>query len=141
MDRLTLMDDNVVSDCETNSILTDKLIAQFVKFIERGLPADGVCDYLGIANTTFWSWMRKGEKFILGAGEPKKFRLYGKFVKAFRRATAAYRLGLIEHLHRQGNINWTRPMAILERRDRGNFSRMEVAGGSDESFDQLRLAR
>lgn len=135
MERLRIREPEVRLRPGRKTILNDRLIKEFCDLVKKGLPADGVCDYLGINETTYWSWIRRGQKYLDGDGEPKEDAIYGKFVAEFRRATACYRLERIESLHRPGNDLWTREMAILERRDRKSFSKYDIAGGTDEDID------
>jgi hypothetical protein len=118
----------------TNSILSDKIIADFCKLIRQGLPADGVCDYLGINPATYYHWLAKGKLYEAGDEEPKEFAVYGKFVRAFRKATAAYRLKVTRGAHRDSNY-WVRDVTILERRDRKTWGKNEPPGGSEEERD------
>lgn len=118
-----------------SSFLNEETIQQFCELIKRGLPPDGVCDYLGIANTTYYSWVRKGQAFVEGNGSPKEYEVYGEFIKEFKKATAEYRLRLVDRLHRTKANNWYRDLAILERRDRKSFGRHQPQGGLDEDYD------
>lgn len=118
--------------------LNDRFVKGFCALIKRGLPVDGVCDYLGVASRVFWGWMKRGEIYLDGDGEPKQYAMCGKFILLLRKATAEYRLTLVDSLHsREAGRGqaWIRDMAILERRDRKNFSRETPAGGTMESFD------
>src|SRR4051812_44182152 len=83
------------------TVLDDKLISDFCSLIKRGLPVDGCCDYLCVHQTSFWTWMRKGERFLAGAGAPNDDQaVYGRFVMSMRRAMAVYRLGITDRLHK-----------------------------------------
>ena len=115
-------------------ILDSNLCTQFMRLIREGLPADGVCDYLGVGNRFFHAWYRNGETYVQGGNTPKELAPYGKFYREFRKACAAYRLDVLRRLH-LGKKNWTCWMAILERRDRPNFSRFDQGGGDYQDFD------
>lgn len=120
----------------TTTILDRRIIKQFCKLIYRGLPADGACDYMGISPSSFWAWLRKGEKFITGGqGTAGADKIYGEFVMRFRRASARFRLRVIKRMDKTGGPQWVRDMTILERRDRKNFGRNEPMGGGDDDFD------
>ncbi len=118
-----------------STILNDELIAQFCKLTKQGLPADGVCDYLCIASSTFWTWIRKGERYLMGNNDPPEDHIYGDFVRQYKRATAEYRLKIIKRLHNGNAGVWVRDMAILERRDKKSFSRDMQDGGDDSVLD------
>lgn len=115
--------------------LTEQTTAQFVELIKKGLPLDGCCDFLTISGEAFWNWMRKGTMY-LADNEPSEYEPYGRFVAAIKKATAEYRIDRLESLHRAGNRNWFRDLAILERRDRRSFGRWEPQGGTDDTTDK-----
>ena len=116
------------------SKLTQELIVQVCDLLEQGMPMDGVCDFLGIAPQTFWTWLRKGTLYLQDPEIQPKYRLYGDFILNTRRSAAAYRLHLLNRLHT--GSNWSREMSILERRDRKNFSRFDPYGyGTYEQLD------
>lgn len=114
--------------------VSPEIVPRFMELIMRGLPPDGVCDYLGIPNSTFWEWLKKGENAVESKSVAEKDKHYADFYLAFRKASAEYRLGLLDRLHR-GKKNWTCFMTILERRDRPNFSKYDQGGGDYQEFD------
>jgi hypothetical protein len=98
------------------------------------MPLDGVCDYLGIEQSALSKWVRQGT--LVNGSNPKN--IYSKLAKKVKRATAEYRLSLLDGLHgneKKKTRNWYRNLAILERRDRKNFGRYEPTGGTFESYD------
>jgi hypothetical protein len=136
MERKRLNADIDAPPVSNRTLLDDELISQFTQFTEEGMAADGVCDLLGIASSTFWSWLRKGERYLVGKGQPEEHEIYGRFVRAFRFATAKYRLKVTRRLNAEEvDKHWTRDMAILERRDRKTWGRNDPMGGEDNQFD------
>lgn len=113
--------------------LTPEIIGQFCELLEKGLPLDGACDYLGVAPQTFWTWIRKGNLYLQDPEIQPKYRIYADFVLNTRRSAAAYRLTRTERLHT--TTSWSRELAILERRDRKNFGRFDFTGGAIEQLD------
>lgn len=113
--------------------LTADLIDHFTDLIIRGLPIDGVCDYLSINPTTFWMWVHRGERRL--GGETGVKSIYGEFLVSIRQAGAEYRLMLVDRMHTTHSNLWTRDMAILERRDRKNFARIGPVGGEESEYD------
>lgn len=109
--------------------LTDELVQQFCELVAEGMPMDGACDYLGIHSSTFWAWMRRGQHYC---DDPENSnpedKIYGDFVKTCKRATAEYRLWLLRRIH--NSKDWKRELSILERRDRQNFGRFDLSGGT-----------
>lgn len=117
------------------SRLDDDLASKFCELIKRGMPFDGICDFLGVNSSLFYEWIRKGEAFLNSGDEAiQEHEIYGGFVALIRQASAEYRLTLINSVHREGNRNWFRDVCLLERRDRKNFSRSEPTGGDDADY-------
>lgn len=121
--------------------LSDDLTKRFCRLIRRGVSPTAACDYLGISTNSYWTWMQRGEKHIkdLEDGSPDKpdshDKLCGEFVRRYRKAMAKHNIDRTDALHRRGNRQWYRELAILERRDRRTWGRYEPKGGSDEAFD------
>lgn len=115
--------------------LTTELIDRVAAFFLRGLPVDAVCDMLCLSNQQFFDWKRKGQMYLEAGCTPQKNALYGEFLIRMRQATAEYRLSLVDRMHNTASKMWVRDMAILERRDRANFSRFDQPGGTDDEFD------
>ena len=114
-------------------VLNQRVIKSFCRLILRGLPPDAACDYLGISSGVFWRWIRRGEKFLNGDGQPPEDALFGEFVRRYKRAFAKYRLNRIAKLHKSSQ--WVRELAILERRDRRSFGRYEPPGGTSDQYN------
>lgn len=115
--------------------LTKELITEFCGRIEKGVPADTVCDFHGITNSTYWMWMRKGALFLEDEGESKalkKLKIYGLFVSEYRKAVALYKIEMVKRLHSGKGNNWVRDLAILERRDPNSFGRTPTGSMSDD---------
>ena len=117
------------------SILDYDLLLRICRLISKGLPFDGVADYLGIGPTTWSVWLRRGEAYLSGGSSAadKKERVFGDFVLSSRKALALYRKKCVRNLH--GGKDWVRWMTILERRDRANFSRNDQSMAEVEEFD------
>lgn len=129
--------------------LDDELVDRFCRLLQKGLPPDGACDYLGILPGTFWSWVNKGQTYlsalaVASAAERAKMeatvtieRQCALFVARTRKALALYRVKLTRNLHAEDGDakDWIRWIAILERRDRGTYSRNEPAGGTPEDYN------
>lgn len=118
----------------TNSKLTPELHKKFCELVERGLPFDGVCDFLGIQGVTFSDWRRKGELYIAGNCEPAEYAIYGQLILDVRQALAKFRLRMTDQWLNAPGKEWIKYATMLERRDRRNFTRNTPTGGDDESF-------
>lgn len=112
---------------------TPDLTKAFAKLVEEGSPFNVVCDYLGIPQSTFYNWQRKGRFYNQSPEAEPKFKAYGDFEAAIRKAGAAYYLELVRRLHDPKNARWNREMSILERRDRANFAKFDVLGAAAEA--------
>jgi len=95
------------------SKLTEELQSAIVGHLEKGVPDETACEYVGIAKSTFYNWLRWGRGFMAG-GEPggtisvdeqdislprngkKKFM---DFLDAVTRARGTARVHAIDTLH------------------------------------------
>lgn len=115
------------------SRLDEALVDRFCRLILKGLGPDSVCDYLGINPGNFWTWIKRGESYLEGDGEPKEHAIYAHFVLELKRAFARYKLRRVNALHT--GKTWYRELAILERRDRKTWGKQDPFGGMTEDFD------
>ena len=136
--RLTEPADTRPPEANRRKVPSDKTIKEFCDYIVEGLPPDAACDMLGLDAAPFWDWLKKGkmyaeeeESWPEGSVEAQLI----KFYRAFRKAWAQYRLTLVKDLKRDQSKAWYKHLAILERRDRGNFGRSERPGGQESAFN------
>jgi hypothetical protein len=111
-----------------------------VAILEKGLPIDDACAAVGIDDSTFQRWMRKGEK-ALKAREPKPedqpFREFCAGVKKARSLGKLVHLTTIEKASTgtAGNPgDWKAAAWLLERMHPKQFGRKYIrieAGGPD----------
>jgi hypothetical protein len=132
MERLRLPEKT--KKASKSTILTRELRKRFCHLVRKGLPPDNACNFLGISNTTFWDWVNKGNKYNNGGHEPAEYRVYGRFIRKFRKATAIYLYGHVKRVGKKKKGEWYKHLAILERRDRKTWGRHEPDGGAPESF-------
>lgn len=136
MIRPRLLEDVEVPRARTSSVISTALLRQFTSLIRRGLPFDSVCDFVGLDSATFWLWMKKGDRYLEGDdGDDEDLAPYGLFVRGVRKAFAEFKLQVIDQLMKEKPTTWMRDIAILERRDRRNWSRLEIAGGSEDGIN------
>lgn len=115
-------------------ILNDDLITKMCELIVKGLPFDAVCDYLGLQPEYWYTWVEKGKLAVEMGDEVKpEHEIYAQFYLRTRAASAEYRMKMVEQVH--NSKSWLRPLRILERRDRKNWSKTAPDGGTVESFD------
>lgn len=115
-----------------SKLLSPALIRQIAGLIQRGLPFDVAFEYVGLHAQRYSEWLAMGNAFLI-SGEPAAHEVYGDFVLAVRKARAAYILKRVDRIHT--SWEWRRELALLERRDRRNFARIEAPGGVPESLD------
>lgn len=117
---------------------TEKIVRKFCELIEEGIPAGTVCNFLGISNTAFHNWMRRGESYN-DAGEeggcPAEHEIYGVFVRAYKKAASRYLIKRHRILHNTNDKNWYREVVILERRDKKNWSKDAPPGGNEDQYN------
>ena len=115
---------------------TKELILQFVELIEQGVSLDVTCDYLGVAQQTCSQWIKKGRAYNTYPESEPKYEIYGDFEAALKKAAATYNIRMVKRVH-NAEKGWSRDLAILERRDRKNYSKYDVMGGQGplESLD------
>jgi hypothetical protein len=108
---------------------TKEIISQFTGFLREGVSLDIVCDFLGIQHRTCYEWIKKGKAYnAYPEGEPK-YAIFGEFETALRKATAEYNIKMVRKVH-TAEKGWSRDLAILERRDRRNYGKYDMIGGS-----------
>lgn len=132
-----------------SSVLTVKVVKAFAKHIRRGIPPNVVCDYLGVSPSTFWGWLDRGRSYLShcaegeavpnpGTESPEQSmdRAAAIFVREYQKARAKYIMRQSGRMHDEGNSDWYRHMAILERRDRATWGRNLTQGSGDaEEYD------
>lgn len=113
--------------------LTELIVVKFCEMIAIGCPATTACDFIGISDTAFKTWIRLGEDVRSDLDVPDG-ALYLAFVLGLRRAGAIWVMERVRLAQQQGNLEWRRDLKILSIRDRGNWS-YDAQGGADETFD------
>ena len=105
-----------------NGKLTDEIQAEICKYIEIGVPAVHACCAVGIAEKTYYDWIKKGQASKSGK--------YCKFCKSIKKAHSrhmAHNAAIIEKAAKDGK--WTASAWMLERRhpdDWGNKQNMKI---------------
>lgn len=109
------------------SKLSDELQIEFVEYVLRGLPPPRACDVVGISERTYHLWMLKGRKYgeeLLEGEENQIHDKYYDFYRQVNRAVAQWQLRFVDRLSAHVvDATWTRDLAVLERRDSGNWGR------------------
>jgi len=115
--------------------LTPQLIQQFCGLASEGIPMHVICDYLGYASGTVYSWLKIGEKWFENEGFPEQHTIHAAFLQQLRRHHAQYLVGVVRELNTAEHKEWPKLMTILERRDRGTWGRTAMDGFEEEGMD------
>jgi transposase len=104
--------------------LTPELIEKMIPAIEIGNYIETVCQAMGIGKTTYYEWIKKGEK--------RKSGIYRDFLNAVRNAEARAEAKLIEEWREKLQVSPTNYKDFLERRYPERWGKKEtvkVEGG------------
>ena len=114
--------------------LNEHLVKEFIKHTLEGAPRGTVCDLLSISHVTFYNWKQRAEAAelrLVGGDVPDGDELlYHDFFNRVRAAEAKFKIKLIKRMQRKGEP-YQRDLSILERRDRGNWGKIEVVHNLD----------
>lgn len=114
--------------------LTPQVVEEFCTMVATGYPATSACDYIGITDTRFQAWRRKGELVRQGDDTIVGGMLYLMFVLGLRKAGAVWIMARVKQAQLRTNKNWYRDLRLLQIRDKANFSQ-DAQGGSEELRD------
>ncbi len=113
--------------------LTQPVIEEFCGMVAKGIPATAACDYIGITDTRFQAWRRKGE-LVRQGDTMAQGKIYLLFVLGLRKAGAKWVMERVKEAQDRNNRNWYRDLRLLQVRDRTNFAQ-DAQGGSEELRD------
>jgi hypothetical protein len=117
--------------------LNADLIRRFCEYLKKGVPIDITCDLLSISVMIYSHWKKKGENWLNsdGSNRERGHEIYAYFVQEMRKAVGEYKTDRIIKAHTLMPGLWQRELAILERRDRKNFSKYENLGGEGDVYE------
>lgn len=110
-------------------------VEEFCKMVADGMPFTAVCDYIGINDTTFQAWRRKGELILQGhdiVADEDECALYAMFVLGMKKASAEVIMRLAKQAQR--SRQWYRAFRLLQTLDKANYGH-DPQGGSDAVMD------
>ena len=102
--------------------LTPELQQEFIAAIESGLTNKSACDYVGIDESTFYSWLNIARKAELEAAEngtkiPKNIKPFSEFSKSLKKAEARFKAYHCKNIKRAGDEGaWQASAWLLERK-------------------------
>lgn len=99
--------------------LTQKVIDDFAKIFRGGATIKDACAHLGIGESTYFSWMKRGDK---ESGKEEK-SLYVEFMESNNRARAYMRIRAAAQLQTLGKKDPKALMFLLERSDPDNWGK------------------
>src|SRR5262245_30710177 len=79
-----------------NSLLTEDTLASILSYLEEGLPVIHTCAMVGISETTWYRWEKRGRVYLdhnQTKQENPEEEIYGRFCEAVKKAQANYQLG------------------------------------------------
>jgi hypothetical protein len=102
-----------------HSKLTTDLINKASKYISEGHYTNVICQYLGIAETTFYSYVNQGKEDI----EADKDTIYTKFLKSVKEAEAIAEMKQLQNiLKASSDGTWQASAWYLERKHKNRWS-------------------
>jgi transposase len=119
--------------------LTPETRDRILQALRAGNHAEAACRAAGIATSTSYSWLDRGER------EPDA--LYGAFAEAVRRAEAEAEVHAVAVVRRAMADDWRAALAYLERRHPARWRRQQVTelvgadGGPIRSASELDLTK
>lgn len=113
--------------------LTDKVKDRIIQSIRAGNHVEPACRSAGIAPSTYYSWLARGER------EPEG--IYGAFTEELRLAEAKAEVHAVALLRRAMPDDWRAALAYLERRHPERWRRRQTTeltgkGGGPIQTDQ-----
>ena len=118
--------------------LTAELSKEICGYIAQGLTKKTAIDACGIAETTFYMWMRKAEKDL----EDGKDNVYTQFLQSIKKAETADKLNRLKVIRKAANDgNWQAAAWELERRYRDEYGRaaMDVNLGGQKDGEPIEV--
>lgn len=118
--------------------LDAELIDKAHKLISEGHYAVVVCGYLGIAETTFYAWIRKAKEDI----EANKKTIYTQFSQSIKEAEAKAEMRHLQNITKAAiDGTWQASAWFLERKHKDKWSnKQEVQlSGDDDKPIKVRL--
>jgi len=98
--------------------LTPELQAKAEKLIASGNYASTTCRLLGISESTWYDWLKRGK-------ESKRKNRYSEFSDAIKRAEAAAEARAVSGIMAAGRKNWTAYAWYLERKSPDRWGRKD----------------
>lgn len=107
--------------------LTQELQNLICDMLAAGNYIEAVCDYVGISGSTFYDWMRRGER----GWKKDRDAGFSEFSQAVKKARAKAEVMSVAHIRKAGlDGQWQADAWFLERSfpERWGRRRMEVTG-------------
>jgi hypothetical protein len=110
--------------------LNKELIEKAHNLISEGHYAVVVCTYLGIAETSFYNWCRKGKEDF----ENGKNSIYVQFLQSINEAEAKAEMLHLQNIAKSANDGtWQASAWLLERKHKNRWSnKQEIQLSGDE---------
>ena len=112
-------------------ILTKKLIEEAVKWIKAGNYACVVCEYLGIGESTWYSWLSEGEKYRKQLEEENPEintgnEIYLEFAEAIKIAQSEAEIRNVTIIQTAAKDTWQAAAWYLERKHKDRWANKQI---------------
>jgi len=105
--------------------ISKEIIKDVEQCIVYGNYAVVACEYVGICEATYYSWLKRGERDEFDS----KKTLYVEFLKSVKRATAEAEVRNVMVIQKASKETWQAAAWYLERKHKDRWSsRQEVTG-------------
>lgn len=108
--------------------ISKDLVDEILTYKENGLSDKDICDMVGIAQQTFYRWLKDAETGV-DTDNPSRpasdLELKQELSEGLKRAQAAFKAYHIQQITKASKKNWTASAWILERMFPKEFSRID----------------
>lgn len=138
----------IKSNAGRRTILTPEIQKDLISVIAAGNYYVTACNYIGLAESTFYSWLKRGEEEILrildleeSAGKPQEPDedevIYVEFLDAIKKADAGAEIEALLKVKSAYGDSWQAAMTFLERRHSSRWrkkERLELTGDDGDAI-------
>jgi hypothetical protein len=120
-----------MSNVGRRTICTPELTEQICQILRAGNYICAACDYVGINESTYHSWVLRGEKEIARLDDPKakpneSERIFVEFSKAVTRARAQAEIQSVARIRKAAEEDWRADAWYLERSHQQRWGRTKL---------------
>lgn len=124
-----------------NTSLTPAVKKKIIAALEGGAYLDTAAAYAGISRTTFYNWLRRGEREIQlresGKGKHAEEDDFVELKYEVNEILAKVELNLLDQVICHGSKTWMAPAWVLERRWPEKYSRVQLTQLSVDGGEEV----